>query len=340
MRAFRTVLVAALVASETLHVGFARAQPVDALAEGRKVFAEALDDEEHGRLTSALAKYRQVQTIRDTIPIRFRIAATLESLGRLREAAEAYGATTRLTPTGKADEDVVSAARTHADTATAKIGHLQLVVQGRDAREVEVTVDGDLVATDGLADVRVDPGRHVVAASAPGSRPFRNELVVGEGQRPIVTIAVGPSTPPAPEEGLRHVSESPPSSMRTVGYVVGGIGAALAIGGGVVLGLRSSAISDLEEACPAGACPRAREGELNDTRDRAVTFGPLGVGLLVAGGVALATGIVLILSGKSSKTGSRASTRSFASLVSLGASDGEPRSLEHGRDAFRAGWAR
>lgn len=304
MRRLKTGLGTALVAASFFFCASARAQSPEELASGRQLFVEALADEEQGRLAAALEKYRRVQRIRDTVPVRFRLGSTLEGLGKIAQAVAAYGAAVQLGTSSGTEPEVVRAAQARIDALAPRLAHLALHFPSRSSTDdVEVSVDGERVAPALFADVPVDPGAHVIAASAKGAAPFRAQVTVWEGGRVEVPIALE-ATPVAPAPG------PPPdtrSSLGTVGIITGAAGGLLVAGGIIVLALRSSAISDLKESCPNGNCPAEREEELRDTRDRAVLQGPVGVTLVATGIAALGTGIFLfaIAGGETKKTAAR-----------------------------------
>jgi hypothetical protein len=70
-------------------------------------------------------------------------------------------------------------------------------------------------------------------------------------------------------------------------------GGAVAAGGAVILALRLGDVTEIEEACASGRCPRARETELRARADRAEIMGPAGVTSIVVGLAALGAGLVL-----------------------------------------------
>lgn len=295
MRLRRTTATIALVVVALCCGGRARAQTPADLATGRQVFTEALADEEHGRYADAVAKYKRVLLVRDTPNIRYRIGASLEHLGKLVQALDAYEAAVRVgTASGtSADAAVVRAAQDRIAVITPKIAHVTLRLASPPPG-TEVTVDGEPAAapsaTAGASERAVDPGSHVVAATAPGRRPFRSTVDMTEGARVELPIALEPlEAAPAPDV---IVVTHP---YRTAGIVTAAAGGALLIGGAVVLALRRSTIGDLEDACPAGACPSSRRDDLQSAHDRAQTEGPLGVALVATGAAAVAAGVVLAL---------------------------------------------
>jgi hypothetical protein len=302
MRLLRTALAIGLAVGCLVRGGRASAQSPADLAAGRQLFVEALSDEEHGRFAEALAKYKRVQLLRDTSNIRYRMGSSLEHLGKLVQAVDAYTAAVRIgTEAGTtADVEVVRAAQARLDALGPKVAHVALRLPSPPPVDAEVTVDGEPVAPQAFSDLPLDPGAHVVAATAKGARPFRTSVNLSEGTRlelPILLEPLPVEAPPPPPQT---------SSYRTIGIVTGAAGGVLLIGGVIVLALRSSAISTLKDSCPNDACPASRQDELQSTHDRAKLEGPLGIALFATGAAALGTGVALFaLSGSESKTASR-----------------------------------
>lgn len=282
--------------------GDALAQSPADLAGGRQLFVEALSDEEHGRFAAALEKYRRVQEIRDTVNVRYRIGASLEGLGKVARSVDAYSAAIKLGTDNGTDADVVRAAQARLDVLRPRVAHLSLrLPPSRSWPDAEVAVDSEPVALDGLSDLPLDPGPHVVTATAKGASPFRAQISLSEGGRADLPIVLEPAAAAPPPPAPAPTTTTKP--YRTIGLVAGAAGGLLMIGGAIVLVLRSSAISELHDSCPNGNCPASREEELRGTRDRALVEGPVGVALLAAGAVAAGTGIVLFtISGHDTKT--------------------------------------
>ena len=308
MRFRSGLLAAALLAGSLARVGGARAQTSPDLAEGRQLFVEALADEEHGRFAAALEKYKRVQAIRDTVNVRYRIGAALEGLGKVARAVDAYGAAVKLGVDNGTDADVVRGAQARLDLLRPRIAHLAVHVTPQTFGDVEVQVDSEPVPAQALGDVAVDPGPHVVTASAKGARPFRAPITLSEGGRAGVPVVLeplsgepAPQPPPPPPPGSDRAA-----TYRTVGLVTGAAGGVLILGGAVVLVLRAGAISKLHDNCPSGSCPASQQQDLTSTRDRALAFGPLGGVMLGVGALAVGTGIVLFtVAGRDTQTATR-----------------------------------
>lgn len=309
MRVRRGLLAAALLTGSLARAGSASAQPAPDLAEGRQLFVDALADEEHGRFAAALEKYRRVQAIRDTVNVRYRIGAALEGLGKVARAVDAYGAAVKLGVENGTDAEVVRGAQARLDLLRPRIAHLVVHVTPLSFEDVEVQVDSEPVAPQALGDVAVDPGPHVVTASAKGARPFRAQITLSEGGRAGVPVALEPlvaEPPPVPPPAAEAPPANHAATYRTIGLVTGAAGGVLLVGGAIVLVLRSSAITKLHDSCPDGSCPASQEQDLTSTRDRALAFGPLGGAMLAAGALAVGTGIVLFtVAGRDAQTATR-----------------------------------
>jgi len=190
----------------------------------------------------------------------------------------------------------------------------KLALELKEPGDVTITLDGTPVSRqDAQSPLRVDPGPHTLFVAAPDKKPFSVTLEAKEPGKtyPIVVpaLAAEGEEPPivAPKAKVAPPAEPTPSnSRRTTGFVVGGIGLVLA-GVGGYFGLRTfSSWSDSEARCNDKGCDR--EGV--DLASDAKTSGYLSTIGLAAGGVAFATGLVLVLTAPSAKKGSKSANRS------------------------------
>lgn len=157
--------------------------------------------------------------------------------------------------------------------------------------------------------IPVDPGSHVLAVTAPGRRPFRQEFRAVEGapvrvlvpaleKDPAAAPAVAPATPPVAPPPLAPAPVTPAGDglggQKIAALVVGGLGV---VGIGVGLGFGAAASGswdDAEARCSGGALDRCdSEGiALGEDAASAATIATVGV---VAGGALLVGGVVLWL---------------------------------------------
>lgn len=185
----------------------------------------------------------------------------------------------------------IDAARAHLDALGPKVPHLSVRVSpavraaGLDVKLDDVTLPEAAWGTS----LPVDPGEHVVRASAPGKRPYLQTVGVAPGSaEQVVEIPLLEPEPvtvaTAPTGAVSGPPQPAPRRDRTLGWVSLGVGAA-AVGVGAFWGLRAiSARREVEDGCPdrnrcTGALSAKNDDALRDA-DRstvAVSVGLVGV---------------------------------------------------------------
>jgi hypothetical protein len=147
--------------------------------------------------------------------------------------------------------------------------------------------------------IPVDPGPHTIEATAPGYSVWSTSVVIGKlKDTKTITIPVLSKNAETPSVATGPTGATGPNkSLRTVSYVVGGVGVAGLVVGGIFGGLAASGKSTLTAECPGNVCPTgAAVDDLAAVKGKA-TISTIGI---AAGGALLATGVVLyIVSGKS-----------------------------------------
>jgi hypothetical protein len=188
---------------------------------------------------------------------------------------------------------------------------------GNDLAAVKVTMDGDVLAErlDGSA-ISLDPGAHTFTFELAGQPSVTKQLVIREGQkdrREVLQFGASPAATPAKtatpaakgpatssiESSVDQVSSSSSGgTQKVIAIVAAGVGVA-GIGVGTIFGLSAmSKHDDANAKCP-GACTDQAGVELwNDARS-AGNISTIG---FVVGGVGLATGAILWLTAKPSRT--------------------------------------
>ncbi len=161
----------------------------------------------------------------------------------------------------------------------------------------------------------LDPGKHRVSARAPGKKEWISDVELGSAadQRqitvPLLSDATAAGAPPpvnppgaaagltkpAGDQGTERAAGSG-TWRRPLGYAVGGLGL-VGIGVGVAFAVdRSSKLSDRSAICPGGIhCTVDDASRIDRLTEQARTSGQIATVGFVAGGVALAAGVVLIL---------------------------------------------
>lgn len=315
--AARSLLVAAVLASAVAAPRLAAAQ---ASAQDQAV-AQSLYDEGKklvaaGKFGDACPKLEESQRLDPTPVTEFYLADCYERAGRTASAWTTFldlAATEHKNGGPKAAERE-RVARDRAKALEPKLS--QLVVDVPAA----VRVAGLVVKRDGAvvregqwgAQVAVDPGKHTIEASAPGKKPWSaTQDVQGAGTTTTVhveALADAPvETPPPPPGGGGAGGggggggggETPSGSspLKTVGLVVGGVGVAGLVVGGVFGAMALSKNSDANNGHCGGSLggPNQCDQTGVSLRSDAVNFGNISTISLIAGGVLAAGGVTLWL---------------------------------------------
>lgn len=156
--------------------------------------------------------------------------------------------------------------------------------------------------------VVVDPGTVTVTVTSPGRLTTRLDVNVRDGESSDLVVQVGelehvPSTPSQVAVMTALPPRTPPSpspsgTRRTIGWIVGGVGAAGVVVGSITGAMALGAASTYKANCnAAGAC---RNSEGIDAAASGKTYATLSTVGFVVGAAGLGAGLYLVLSGGSS----------------------------------------
>lgn len=123
------------------HAAAAVAQeaPEDPAAEeARRLFEEGLDFADSDDWERAVERFRRALTLRESAPIRYNLARSLASLGRVTEALEEVA---RILAEPGASAEAREAATELRSELRARLGRLMVVVRG-ESSDAHVTIDG------------------------------------------------------------------------------------------------------------------------------------------------------------------------------------------------------
>jgi hypothetical protein len=153
------------------------------------------------------------------------------------------------------------------------------------------------------AAVPVDPGEHVIEASAPGKQPWSTQVSIGaerDSQNVEVPVLVAAAEAPATAQQVADVSRSAGPSkgppLRTLGLAAGGAGV-VGLGVGIAFGLHAQTLnrqSNENEHCNAENQCDVIGGQKRNAAQSAATVATAG---FVAGGVLAAAGVTLFVLG-------------------------------------------
>ncbi len=294
------------------------------VATTRQLSPLAFKAYKEGDYAKALDLFTRINTLIGRLPTTdlYR-ARCLAQLNRLVEASEVYLAVARTKLADDANEKYKKAkedAARERQELMPRIPKVTYQISRPVPKGAALTVDGKTVAPalHGIPQP-IDPGRHKVEVTGPG-QGFNTGFEISEGQskKLIVRVADPPPEPPPPTAtatSTTTTTETPPppddtgSVQRTFGWVAIGVGAAGLLVGAITGGLAMSKKGALDDNCPGGNCRPDYHGDIDSFEAMrmasTVTF--------IIGGVAAATGIILVLtapSGSSEEPGADESATS------------------------------
>jgi hypothetical protein len=312
MRRFgpRPLTVALALAFGVASVGpVARAAEPDAVEEARANFQRALELEQARDYAGALKLFRQVGQVKLTPQVRYHIAACEENLGKMVAALGGYELALKHgqgMPAG-----FLAEVQQSIDYLKQRIPTV-IVSRGEGAQAATVELDGVQLGSKSIGiEVPLDPGPHVISASAEGYSNFEETINVGEGSHEEVTVELVPlpeqATPAATSPG-----EPKTEAVKGFGatpFVVGGAGVVVAAVGVVLLGVSQGQASEALALCGGSTdCVAVGDGrpddwyrarDLSNSAHTLEAVGWVGVGV---GAAALATGTVLFFIDPGRKT--------------------------------------
>ena len=283
-----------------------------------KVTAEALFEDARklvadGRYAEACPKFADSQRLDPSAATLLNLASCWEKAGRTatawatyKEAASAANASGR--------KDYMIAAERHAEALAPTLSRLTVNVPSP-VEGIQVKRDGiNLERAEWGSALPVDPGTHTLEATAAGHKGWSATVDVGQNGAlataavpalealPVdanatpATPAVPPTSTPAaaPSEAVPPATSgaSASSSQRVSAVVVGGLGVA-----GVVAGIITAAVAKSKYDTSLQHCESLNHNLCDETgvtdRNDARTAGDVSTVAFIAGGVAIAGGLVL-----------------------------------------------
>jgi tetratricopeptide (TPR) repeat protein len=263
-----------------------------------KATADALFDEGHrllaeGRAAEACPKLEESQRLDPATGTALNLGDCLEKIGRAASAYVAFGdAATLARRVG--DNARAEEAERRAEALQPKLVRLAVnVPEASRFKGLAVSRDGQpLPPTQWGMPVPVDPGDHVVEATAPGRTPWRKTVPLTIPGTAHVTV------PP-----LAEVQHPPPRGravQRVVGIAVGSAGlAALGVGIGFAVAAATTDSESKKYCLPEDSNKCYAKGVA--LRNDAITYADTSTVVTSIGAVALATGVTLLILARSSR---------------------------------------
>jgi hypothetical protein len=311
------------------------------IASARKLGFEGITQADKGNCAGAVDKLARAEKLFHAPTTLGRLGECQVQLGKVVEGTENLGRAAREELAPNAPPVFVAArarARKALAAATPKLAHAKIVVKAPPGVTPSVAIDSvPLPAANVGEDRALDPGPHLVEATAPGYVTASAAINLREGGTEEVTLTL--TIDPNAAKSLAPVTTSPTtpdttkpnpatpaaegSPNRTLAYVVLGVGV-VGVGVGTVFGLTAlSKKNDLAQACPNNACRTTQQDNLDSAKSAGtistIAFGA-GAAALIVGGVLFFTASPPATTGKTGKTASPAklAARPYFDMTSAG----------------------
>lgn len=317
---FLSLLLALLVVAPA---GLA-APPTDATKAALEKFKQAQKSFDAKDYAQTLELARAALEVTGSPNARLYVARALRELGQLPEAY------TELEHTLRDAREAAKKDAKYEPTRDAAAAELALLDQ-RVGKVIVALVDpppGVKVELNGKAldptqvgqPVAVAPGDVVARAQGEGAAMVEKQIQIAAGATQTITLvfkeaapAAAPVARPEPVRD-RGVPAKKGGELRTVGYVLAGVGVAGIAVFAVTGAMASSKYGELEDACGSTRCTDPKYADTVDSGKRLETISNVG---LIAGGVGLLAGGALIVFGGPKEQKSSAGIRGTPGGLSL-----------------------
>ncbi|WP_437721176.1 tetratricopeptide repeat protein [Sorangium sp. So ce861] len=275
--------------------------------QGRELF-------KRGQFPEACDKFQESQRLEPKPGTLLNLAVCHEKVGKLATAWAELGSVEEIARReGRKDREAF--ARAQREALEERLARLE-VRMAEPPAGLRLTLDGEPLNGAALnAPFPIDPGRHRVAAAAPGKKAWSTEVEVPPERAAIVVAipaledarpaAPGPAGPPSPRAAGPAPGREPRAGSAGMVLVVTGFSVgAIGLGVGAVAGALTLARSGaLAEACPNDRCPPSRRDDLSAANTLANVSNAGFAALAVGAGVGVAG--LLMLPAKGSTSGAR-----------------------------------
>lgn len=268
-------------------------------ATAQALFEEARALMDKGDYANACKKFEGSQSLDPAAGTQFNLALCYEKSGKTAsawatylDAATAYKATNR--------PEWETKARAKATQLASTLAKVTIAAPNAPA-DLKVTRDGKPVLASELGSaIPLDPGSHTVEATAKDRTPFTTTFELQKNGTKIIEVVLGPLTAPSVASSPPPAREEQSSWQAPAAYVVGGVGVAGLILGGVT-GLVAKGKNDTaNDHCPNdGVCSNDEALRANNQAKDWATVSTVG---FIAGGVLLAAGVVLWVTAPKSRS--------------------------------------
>ncbi len=288
--AFLLSLAVPVIVTSGLGASVVHADEVDPVVLARDQFRDGVALMTAGDFAGALAKFKLVARVKMNAQVAFNIADCEEHLGKLVSALGNYRLAAQKAQDGTASQ-VAGVVDARIDALDKRIPRLTIErVEPSPNPRAAIQLDGTEVASSLIGkSMQVDPGDRLVSVVADGRVLGTEHVTLTEGASKTLKVKIPAivELPSGPSGGGGGPS--------VPGIVLSATGGASLLVGFIAIGVRQSAIGDLDKVCSAQhVCPSSAK----PTADRGKLMTGLAEVTIPVGVVALTTGIVLLATHK------------------------------------------
>ncbi len=274
----------------------AAAQGTDAAA-ATALFQEGREAAKKGDYTTACLKMEESLRLDPAVGTLLNLADCQAHLGHVATAWQLFQQAADKLP---ATDTRLAAVKQRVAALEARLPRLTVSLAPGTPRDARITRDGIALGAGSLdTALPVDPGAHVVVASAPGRAEQRYPVDVGEGHTERVVVDLAPAQVQSPSRDAAPAPSRGVSNRVIAGLAVGGAGVILlgaAVGTGLALPSKQQTVNQNcgaavhlpADRCNATGFDAAQSGKTLSTANTATW---------IAGGLAAAAGATLIVVG-------------------------------------------
>jgi hypothetical protein len=285
-------------------------------------FASAQKLYDSGDYAAALPLFRKVLAHSGSPNARLYVARCLRELGRLPEAFEQMDTTQRdaalraqTEPKYAQTRDASAAERAILES---RIGRLIIAV-ANPPPDVQVTLNDQVLPAERLGSATtVNPGTMRLTIEAPGMEKIQRRVSIAAGETKTVALTLqavdNDPPPPPPATSQPDVPQQSGGAVRTVGFVVAGLGVASLAAAGVSWFASDQKFSSAGEECGS---PCSSE-KLNEIKGSVNTLDTIATATLIGGVVGTVAGTAMIMFGGPSTAPTTATLSVSPGLAMIG----------------------
>ncbi len=205
---------------------WAVAQSAADRATARQLATDGIQMFRQERFADALDKLERAQSLFDAPVHLLYIARCQAKLNRLVEAAEAYRRLIRVELSAQAPQtfkDAVSDAQKELPGIEPKVPSLRVEVLPSTAKDLHLTIDGEVVSTAVLGvDRPINPGSHIIEVSSKGQPPVSRRVEVPPSSKQVVKLELPTSSASGVGTGAPSAGGGDAATEGTSGAVAAG----------------------------------------------------------------------------------------------------------------------